>query len=912
MSTPSHSRLPRKSFLFIALAALIVFAGMSRPFEVNVEGQSAPTACATCSQPTQQIIYTPLIDWKDASFAEINLNCRSPQPIDVVPTFYTDDGTPIVGETITLTPAEMRFIDVQSLIPAGHRGGHHWGGMTLAYTGRRFEVWGQMTFHGISNDDSVNSFFAIIDAPSSNVRNAVWKAAKNSTATIAIGNYSDTPALASLTFSNGDVEQLNVAPHGTEIITRKNNEHNATNIDAESVTITSYGQTGRLIPMGFVSSNNGDFGSSIRFADTENIAQPNLYSTNFRLKNTTPSIVLKNTTYNAITAHPRFLPVTGEGSGVVELSAVTISANSIKQLNLTPLTNAAASRQDLDSVSVQIINSGGNGSLIAAANFTNTTTGVDYDIPLRDSGLTRNSAGGYPVRLDGDYTTTLSITNVGDQPGTFTMQINFAGGPYAMYPHELAPGATAVFDLRKIRDQQIPDSSGRLLPPNLTLGQIKWSIIRGFSTRLIGRSEIISRTGKVSSSYSCGVSCGNSFYSGRVDPVIATGDIGDTVLFTAREIDADGYGNFQSEYGMAQSQVVWYSNPSIASISNGLALATAAGDSAIEADWTAPHWSEGPFGECHAGEVAAVAYADFIVRPPTATIDSFSAVGKGQTAKIRVVVSNNSNNKNILLTLSPASGTGTANFTSTNSATRTITSTTDVEITGVTESSTNNNMLISPTYNGSGAGSSRSFTVVRVDLSLNLSGSAALNNAGRNGYQAAIGSLQLGGPFLTAGNQPGFLVIGIEIVGMVYPSNYTGNIKIVRELISTSDYDETTAPPNTKGKCAPNNPPCDDTSPAEIRDDVPGTIYDLDSPGPPKNFTSTEGAIIRRRSNFRQWATVSQLDSHLTKDVRVSSDITWFNRTSIKIVNGAGQVLSDVSNDNQNGSGTTPLTRNLQ
>ena len=74
-----------------------------------------------------------------------------------------------------------------------------------------------------------------------------------------------------------------------------------------------------------------------------------------------------------------------------------------KEINLTPLINAARNRQALDSVSVQIINSGRNGSLIGAANFTNSVTGVDYDIPLRDSGMTRNSAGGYPVRLDECY-----------------------------------------------------------------------------------------------------------------------------------------------------------------------------------------------------------------------------------------------------------------------------------------------------------------------------------------------------------------------------------------------------------------------------------------------------------------------------------------------------------------------------
>lgn len=257
------------------------------------------------------------------------------------------------------------------------------------------------------------------------------------------------------------------------------------------------------------------------------------------------------------------------------------------------------------------MNSGGNGNLIGAANFTNTPTGVDYDIPLRDSGLTRNSAGGYPVRLDDDYKTTLSITNVGDQPGRFTMQINYVGGPYAMYPQELAPGQTATFDVRKIRNQQIPDSSGRLLPANLTVGQIKWSIVGGPQSRLIGRSEIISNIGKVSSSYSCQVSCGNSYHSGRVDLLTAYAAAGDTYQFHAMEIDWDGYDSPQSEYAVNAD---WITDDSgIATIYNGLATAVAPGDSVVSADWMAPHWTEEAFEVCDLGEVPVSKDGDLIV-----------------------------------------------------------------------------------------------------------------------------------------------------------------------------------------------------------------------------------------------------------------------------------------------------------
>jgi len=628
----------RKKLLRLTLLGLLI--GLISSFSIpdyKVAGQQSPVqSCPTCKPPAQQIIYTPLIESKESSYAEINLNCRSSHAIDVVPTFYTAEGMPVIGETIHLLPAEMRFVDVRSLIPTEHRGKHGWGGMTLSYTGNTMEVWAQMTFHGITKNGSVNSLFAVVDARRSNVREAVWRMPKNATATLALGNYSDTPAAATLTFSNGDVEQINLAPYATEILQRKSNGQNGTNIGAESVTINSSGQTGRLITTGFVSIENGDFGSSIRFADPENIAQPNLYATNFRLKDTAAHIVLKNTTTSPITARPRFLPMAGEGSGVVELPVVTIQPNAIKEVNLTTLMNAARTRTDLDSVGVQIINGGAAGSLIGAANFTNNITGIDYDIPLRDSGTAQNSAGGYPIRLDDDYTTNLSITNVGDKAGQFTLQVNFDGGLYAMYPRELAPGETAAFDFRKIRDQQIPDSSGKVLPLNLTVAQIRWSMIGRAQTRMIGRSEIISKSGKVSSSYSCGVCCRNSYYSSRLTPDEVFAFVGDDTQFTAKETDTDCYGGQFYEYTVIY-QTWSSSDTSVADFYNvnGLVSAFDVGDVQISATWDANYSIDNGSDGCMDFPMTPAPVAYMAIGPRITSIAP-SRGGVGSTTRVTI------------------------------------------------------------------------------------------------------------------------------------------------------------------------------------------------------------------------------------------------------------------------------------
>jgi hypothetical protein len=129
----------------------------------------------------------------------------------------------------------------------------------------------------------------------------------------------------------------------------------------------------------------------------------------------------------------------------------------------------------------------------------------------------------------------LAITNVGDKPGKFTVQINYDGGPYVMGLTKINPGETKTFDLRQMRDQQTPDQNGHPLPPEMTTAQIRWSIRGDDSTRLIGRTEVVSVKDRVSTSYSCPVCCPNSFLDGFVTPLNPSTFIGDTVQFTAME-----------------------------------------------------------------------------------------------------------------------------------------------------------------------------------------------------------------------------------------------------------------------------------------------------------------------------------------------------------------------------------------
>lgn len=480
-------------------------SGASGPVSPGLpQGETKP--CPNCPEPTRQTIYAPTIGLPGVPTGQIVLNCRSSKIIEVTPTFYTAEGAAVAGDAFQMQPAEIRFVEIKSLIPAEHRGRRTWGGMSFSYTGNALEMWAQISLRGAGGADSTDVTFSVLDGRGSDVQEAVWWTPEGGAAVIALGNSSDTTIRTLVQHSDGESRQIDIAPHATAYVARGIG-HSPGGV-AEAVRLTTAGPAGSLRAVGVVTSQNRKFASSLRFYDPGAAAQPHLFATNLRLKGAAPRMVLKNTGDGEISARPRFRPAAGEGSGVVELPAVGLKPQEVVEVDLHPLTDAAAGRADLDSVSVQVANTGVPGSLVGALYSSDRARGLTYDVPLRDSGPVRNLTGSYPWRVDQDYTTVVSVTNVGDQAARFHVDVRYPGGSYYLAPRELAAGETAAFDLREMLAAGREDNNGRLLPRGLKSGQFHWSVTATPGTpQLIGRAEVVSSSQGVNSSYSCPVCC---------------------------------------------------------------------------------------------------------------------------------------------------------------------------------------------------------------------------------------------------------------------------------------------------------------------------------------------------------------------------------------------------------------------
>lgn len=296
---------------------------------------------------------------------------------------------------------------------------------------------------------------------------------------------------------------------------------------------------------------------------------------------------------------------------------------------------------------------------------------------------------------------------------------------------------------------------------------------------------------------------------------------------------------------------------------------------------------------------------------PDASIEPFLGVGKGQTVNVPVTLTPSPATTPVTLTLSTINGTGAAKFAANNSTTLSISQSGTVAITGVTESSTADNIRLEAKL-GTTSLDSDDFSVVFVTLNLRTGTDKTVSsdNSARATYISFVGSDSLGTFFATGqgGNAWG---THVEIVGTVTPSNYLGTVKLERDIIEKRIYDNQTL--FTDGIVTNQA----DNSQDDLRDDNPqsgtsrGIVYDLDGPNIASTAKTPLNAIRRRRTNFRQWATIDGVRQGDPR-IRASADFGWFQRLSIIKTSNGDQLQSDVAGDNIAGTGTTPLTWNLK
>lgn len=574
---------------------------------LSLYGQTWPPShkSSVKQTPFEQTLYAPIFTLGDPADSEIVLNNNSLTPLQVTPVLFTRSGQQIVADTILLEPTHANFLSLAGIIPASVDPKTKWGGISLQYIGQNMALGALITMGGGKSQSIDVPFTQMMDFKSQTLE-AVWFAPRDSAATLMLGNSSNIAISVALKSSDGRHQLVRIAPFATEVIHQSAGFSLASDEDAvvqatyskhpspdraEGVTLTVTGPTGSLRAAGFVRSADGSFTAMIRFYDPALAVQQNLYATNLRIAGGTPHLVLKNTSDRVITATPQFVGVGPEKS--VTLPNVTLPARKSVQVDLSELQKNAEGDPNFARVSVRIASSGKAGQLIGA--LYNIADNRTYEVPLRDVGIIAQSTGGYPIRFEDDFSTIVSLTNVGNAATGFVAYLTFPNGEqYSLGSGSLQGGQTILFDLQKIRAENRPDRAKNTFPDNVTTAQFHWSMIGAMgASRLIGRAEITSASRHVSSSFSCSVCCPDSgpFPVATPDTFTLTAP-----LFESGTIAGDFINCFGQDSPPEDVSLSWSnSNPSVGSISqpNGASYSAQAllgGQTTFDGSTTADMW----------------------------------------------------------------------------------------------------------------------------------------------------------------------------------------------------------------------------------------------------------------------------------------------------------------------------------
>src|SRR5690606_4975 len=234
----------------------------------------------------------------------------------------------------------------------------------------------------------------------------------------------------------------------------------------------------------------------------------------------------------------------GSESNEIDVPAVRLGAREVRDLShMIVEAISALPVENLNPIGIELRSSTGPGTIVALVQSVSGDGEHVFEVPLIDPG-TKGSAGNYPWSISELSSTYLHVKNTSDDLQYFKAQFDFEGGAYVFGPVPLKPGQSETVDVRELRDSQIADNLGEIIPSDATHGQIHWSVV-GPNARnhtLIGRSEQIDRRG-IAWTFACDLCCPDSYDWSWVAPV--GGDqlpVGLTSGFTAWQRDRDCLG----------------------------------------------------------------------------------------------------------------------------------------------------------------------------------------------------------------------------------------------------------------------------------------------------------------------------------------------------------------------------------
>lgn len=556
--------------------------------------------------------------------AKLLLNNKGPSPLEVRPTIFTMSGERFEPPAVTVAGNSYVFINLADWAAlAGPQ--FQEGSIQLFHRGKDLVLGSQIYLTDRSGRLSFDEKLGEPANSSSSMAAGVWwlPSPKGTVDLILSNSTNETlSVIATIRAEAPKVENkltLQISPHETRLLDLKSDligKAPGAMSRFGAISVEYNGLPGGLVVRAMAYEAAAGYSLPIQFSDPMNGKSTSLQGAGLRVgrigrEALAPRVVAYNAGDTSTTLNGRVQYTTNDGTdGVAYLPQIELGPRTTELVDVLQSLRAHNVENRIATASLEFEYTGSPGRVITSAFSVSESGEQVFRVPLWDIVAQRSATGGYPWYIEGNSSTVVYIKNVTDEERQYTLQLRYDGGVYALGVQAIAPHHTAVFDIRALRDQQVPDADGKTLPLEAKSGQVNWSMRGSQNQVLIGRSEQVDLAKGVSSNYACQNCCPDSFDSGWVEPGGADGFVGDWWTFQAREQTVNCYGSPSGSFNPWPS---WDSaNSNVCSCIDGLGTGNLPGFTSIQAHWTSYEWGSFESGnpnECYERPIDVLADA---------------------------------------------------------------------------------------------------------------------------------------------------------------------------------------------------------------------------------------------------------------------------------------------------------------
>jgi hypothetical protein len=536
------------------------------------------------------------------------LSNQGPRPFQVQATLFNLSGDRFDVPPIMLEGNKVSSFDLASWANLGGPGFQE-GNLQVRYDGKDMELGGVLKLvdadHSLIFDEELSEpmMFA-----SSRLEGVWWLPSNKCGMSLAVSNTTDSPVNAFLKIdgtgsSRNETETIELRGHQTRLFDlRELIDKKAGSLSPiGGIEIQHSGPEGAVIARGLIQDQSTGYSNVVEFVDPQTAKSSKLDGSGLRTADIGKEelqevVVARNFSDSPTTLTGKVSMTQANGhTAFVSLPSVPLAAGETKSINLDGVINRDAARH-ATAAGLQFEYSSAPGSVVMSAQSVSKSENHVFRVPLVDAASLSSSTGEYPWSIDGSSSTFVYLKNATDKPQQYHLQVNFGDGVYSLGLKTIEPGQPIAFDLRTLRDHQVPDANGRTIPLDAAGGQVHWSIDGEEHLGLIGRVEQVDIAKGLSMTAACTECCPDSWYSFWIDPGTVSGFVGDSGQFTAMQQNITCYGEILDPFQRFPGNFT-STDPSVASCdSSGFAVALSPGTTNIGASWTVLFWDYDPIG----------------------------------------------------------------------------------------------------------------------------------------------------------------------------------------------------------------------------------------------------------------------------------------------------------------------------